>query len=80
MIYFKNVLSYFILINCALGDFTDIRVIMDFIPNHTSDEHSWFRRSELCEDPYTDYYVWEPARGFDENGDPIPPNNWVGEL
>ena len=53
---------------------------MDFIPNHTSDEHSWFRRSELCEDPYTDYYVWEPARGFDENGDPIPPNNWVGEL
>ena len=54
-----------------------LKVVMDFIPNHSSDQHDWFKRSEDREDPYTDYYVWQDAKGFDENGMPIVPNNWV---
>ena len=50
-----------------------IRVILDFVPNHTSDRHPWFvesRRSRT--DPKRDWYVWrDPAPGGG------PPNNWV---
>ena len=35
-----------------------LRIIMDFVPNHSSNEHEWFLKSEQREDPYTDYYVW----------------------
>ena len=54
-----------------------LKLIMDFVPNHTSDQHKWFVKS--CEkiEPYTDYYVWKPAKGLDKDGKPIPPNNWV---
>ncbi|MFD1513358.1 glycoside hydrolase family 13 protein [Halomarina rubra] len=48
-----------------------MKLIMDLVVNHTSDEHEWFRRAR--EDPdseYRDYYVWR-------EGDPgDPPNNW----
>ena len=50
---------------------------MDFVPNHSSDEHDWFRRSVAGEDPFTDYYVWVDPKGFDSDGNPIPPSNWV---
>lgn len=49
---------------------------MDFVPNHSSDEHPWFNLSVHRVEPYTDYYVWKDALGFD-NGTAIPPNNWV---
>ena len=55
----------------------EIRVVLDFIPNHSSDEHEWFLKSIKREDPYTDYYVWVDPKGYDENGNPIPPSNWV---
>lgn len=54
-----------------------LKLVMDFVPNHSSDEHEWFLRSLQREDPYTDYYVWQDPAGFDGNGNPIPPNNWV---
>lgn len=62
--------------------FEDIRILMDFIPNHTSDEHEWFQKSVKREDKYTDYYVWKNALNQNavlENANikPIPPNNWV---
>ena len=56
---------------------TDIKIIMDYVPNHSSDEHECFLKSLQREDPYTDYYVWVDPKGFDEDGNPIPPSNWV---
>ena len=50
---------------------------MDFVPNHSSDQHQWFLKSVAKEEPYTDYYIWKDPAGFDESGNPIPPNNWV---
>ncbi len=48
-----------------------IRIVMDLVVNHTSDEHPWFVESRKSEDnPYRDFYIWRPAR----NG--RPPNNW----
>ncbi|MBS3786934.1 alpha-glucosidase [Candidatus Bipolaricaulota bacterium] len=49
----------------------NIRLVMDFVPNHTSDEHRWFRQSrESKETPYRDYYFWRKGNGEE------PPNNW----
>ncbi|KAK7070733.1 hypothetical protein SK128_004087 [Halocaridina rubra] len=50
---------------------------MDIVTNHSSDEHEWFIKSVQMEEPYTDYYVWSDPIGFNETGDPIPPNNWL---
>jgi glycosidase len=57
-----------------------LKIIMDFVPNHSSDEHDWFQKSVRREEPYTDYYVWVDPKGFDDNGDPIPPSNWVSHF
>ena len=57
-----------------------MKLVMDFVPNHSSDEHEWFEKSLAREDPYTDYYNWYDPIGFDTDGNPIPPNNWVGHL
>lgn len=54
-----------------------LRLVLDFVPNHSSDEHEWFVKSRRREEPYTDYYIWADPKGFDEAGQPIPPNNWV---
>ncbi len=48
-----------------------MKIIMDLVVNHTSDEHEWFRKSRKRIDPYTDYYIWRPARA-----DGKLPNNW----
>ena len=49
----------------------DMKLIMDLVINHSSDEHEWFRSSANDPDsPYRDYYIW---RDGDEN---TPPNNW----
>ena len=39
-----------------------LRIIMDFVPNHSSNQHEWFLRSEAREEPYTDYYIWRDAK------------------
>ncbi len=53
----------------------DMRLLMDLVVNHTSDEHEWFQRSRRREDGYEDYYYWHDG-DEDEHGDPVPPNNW----
>ena len=51
----------------------DIRVILDFVPNHSSDEHPWFVESRSSrENPKRDWYIWR-----DPQPDGSPPNNWV---
>jgi oligo-1,6-glucosidase len=79
-------------INPAFGSLSDmdrlfsearkrgLRVIMDLVVNHTSDEHEWFQKSRRREAPYTDYYIWRPAK--DNPGGPARsrrglPNNWT---
>ena len=51
----------------------DIRILMDLVVNHTSDEHNWFVESRKSKDnPYRDYYIWkDPVNGKE-------PNNWGG--
>ena len=58
-----------------------IKILMDLVANHTSDEHPWFKESRSSKDnPYRDYYIWKDPKGFDEDGKPIPPNNWASEF
>lgn len=48
-----------------------IRLVMDLVVNHTSDEHPWFVESRKSKDnPYRDYYIWREGRDGKE------PNNW----
>jgi alpha-glucosidase len=50
-----------------------IRIIMDFVINHTSDQHPWFLDSKLSRtSTHRDWYVWRDGKG---NGE--PPNNWI---
>lgn len=49
----------------------DMRLVMDLVVNHTSDEHPWFVESRSAkENPKRDYYIWRPAKNGKE------PNNW----
>ncbi len=48
-----------------------MKVIMDLVVNHTSTQHEWFQKSRQRIEPYTDYYIWRPAKA---NGK--LPNNW----
>ena len=50
----------------------DIKIIMDLVVNHTSDQHKWFQQSRDKDSPYRDYYIWK--KGKREGG---PPNNWT---
>ena len=49
-----------------------IKLVMDLVVNHTSDEHPWFVESRKSRDnPYRDFYIWRPGKDGRE------PNNWV---
>ncbi|MCL2721203.1 MAG: alpha-glucosidase [Treponema sp.] len=54
-----------------------LRIIMDLVINHTSDEHEWFIKSRDPKSPYRDYYIWHPGK-VDKRGRKKPPNNWTG--
>ena len=50
----------------------DIKIIIDWVPNHSSDQHPWFLESRSsCENPKRDWYIWR-----DPAPDGGPPNNW----
>ncbi len=53
-----------------------IRILVDYIPNHSSDQHPWFVESRASrENPRRDWYIWaDPAPGGG------PPNNWTAEM
>lgn len=52
-----------------------LKVIMDLVVNHTSNQHKWFLESRKGgeDNPYKDYYIWRKGRGKDGKK---PPNNW----
>ncbi|NIK76662.1 oligo-1,6-glucosidase [Paenibacillus castaneae] len=64
----------------TMGDFEEmleeahkreIKIMLDLVVNHTSDEHSWFMESRSSKDsPYRDYYIWRPGK------EGKPPTNW----
>ncbi len=59
----------------------DIKVIIDLVPNHTSDAHQWFIDSSASRDnPKSDWYIWRDAKDHDARGNPIAPNNWLDVL
>ncbi len=47
-----------------------LKIMLDLVVNHSSDEHLWFQRSREGAEPYRDYYIWRPGKA---DG---PPNNW----
>lgn len=51
-----------------------LKVVMDLVINHTSDQHEWFKKSVKREEPYTDFYIWRKGKG--KNGKKVP-NNWM---
>ena len=72
--YMKNTELWMIMKRCFReAHKRDIRVLMDLVVNHTSDEHNWFIESRKSRDnPYRDYYIWkDPVNGKE-------PNNWGG--
>ncbi|MDB5592118.1 alpha-amylase family glycosyl hydrolase [Enterovirga sp.] len=53
-----------------------LRVILDFVPNHSSDQHPWFAESRSSRhNPKRDWYIWRDAKP-----DGSPPNNWVSNF
>jgi glycosidase len=55
-----------------------IKLLMDFVPNHTSDQHAWFKESRSSTDnPKRNWYMWAKPVNYTSNGTPVPPNNWV---
>jgi alpha-glucosidase len=58
----------------AQAHHSGLKVIMDYVPNHTSDQHPWFLASRSSrQHPKRDWYVW-----VEPKPDGSPPNNWLG--
>lgn len=55
---------------------SNMKIILDLVVNHTSDQHAWFKESRSSKSsPKRDFYFWRPAQ-YDENGQRMPPCNW----
>ena len=53
-----------------------LKLLLDFVPNHSSDQHPWFVESRSSRDnPKRDWYIWRDARS-----DGSPPNNWISDF
>ncbi|MXP40413.1 DUF3459 domain-containing protein [Altererythrobacter soli] len=53
-----------------------LKLLLDFVPNHTSDRHPWFLESRSSRDnPKRDWYIWRDAKP-----DGSPPNNWISDF
>ena len=71
---FGTMVDFEALLDAAHG--AGLKVILDLVPNHTSDQHLWFVESRHRKDnPKRDWYIWR-----DPAGDGGPPNNWLSEF
>ncbi|XP_058791296.1 maltase 1-like [Phymastichus coffea] len=57
----------------------NLKVLLDFVPNHSSDEHEWFKKSIDRVKPYDDFYIWKDGKK-DAKNKTIPPNNWLSNF
>ncbi|MGB8260199.1 MAG: alpha-glucosidase [Terracidiphilus sp.] len=58
-----------------------IRVVMDMVMNHTSDQHKWFLESRSSrENPYRDWYMWRDGKGETATDKGTAPNNWQSDM
>jgi alpha-glucosidase len=65
----------------AEADKHHIRIIMDMVMNHTSDQHKWFLQSRSSRtNPYRDWYVWRDGKGETATDKGQPPNNWQSDF
>jgi len=57
----------------------DMKLVVDLVVNHTSNQHEWFLQSRSSKDnPKRDWYIWrKPKRSGGEDSPPEPPNNWA---
>ncbi|XP_075154049.1 maltase 2-like isoform X2 [Haematobia irritans] len=53
----------------------DVKIILDFVPNHSSDQCEWFKKSAAREEGFEDFYIWADGK-INEAGEIEPPNNW----
>lgn len=58
----------------------DIKLVLDFVPNHCSDKHEWFQKAINPSDPehakYKNFFIWHKGKLL-ENGTRVPPSNWL---
>lgn len=54
-----------------------LKLVLDFVPNHSSDEHEWFQKSEKREAGYEDYFIWRDPKIDEVSNIRVPPNNWL---
>ncbi|XP_073813071.1 maltase A1-like [Musca autumnalis] len=54
-----------------------IKIILDFVPNHSSDENEWFKKSEENDPEYRDFYIWHNGKVNATTGEREPPSNWM---
>ncbi len=57
-----------------------LKLLLDLVPNHSSDQHPWFLESRSSRDsPKRDWYIWrDPVPGA--KGERLPPNNWISDF
>lgn len=89
MVDFGYDISDFVSIQPEYGTMTDfenlartcrnngIRLILDFVPNHSSDQHEWFIKSARRDKGYENFYIWHPGKVNNVTGKRSPPNNWL---
>ncbi|XP_055694571.1 maltase A3-like [Lutzomyia longipalpis] len=59
----------------------NLKVVLDFVPNHSSDENEWFIKSAAGDETYKDFYTWYPGKDDPANpGTKLPPSNWLSEF
>ncbi|XP_023166352.2 maltase A1 [Drosophila hydei] len=57
-----------------------LKIILDFVPNHSSDKSEWFIKSVNGDPQYKDYYIWHNGKINEETGEREAPSNWNSEF